>query len=360
MQENITKKQHYVPQMYLRNFSSDKKRVYVYDSVKNEIRLSNIRDICEQNYIYEVRNDKGEFVFPQTINLIEKTFSKVEAEDSAFLGKLLEKIENNTDSRVILSKDEHDSLLGFSLLMVIRNPIVKSVLPEALQISSNLKISTNEEITLAWLMIMTMIEKGFSGIENSRITFLKTTLSTPFITSELPVYFSGNPLQKDFYMPLSSTIAIELGIPDNALIDIYSSDVKNLIPDEVDLCNGKILTRDQRLISNSREWLERNVSFMNDFDNEAINPYTIAHLRLFENMGEWEFFEVTKKFSKLMIFEEKSELFNNKYQSLMKSGINSEESIELISKAIANEFRKIVICNKKPSDELFEECMKGV
>ena len=50
------KKQHYVPQLRLRQFAYDKKQEYVWVLDKNQksIRESRIKDVCEENYFYKI------------------------------------------------------------------------------------------------------------------------------------------------------------------------------------------------------------------------------------------------------------------------------------------------------------------
>lgn len=49
-----TKKQHYVPQSALRRFSEDGERIFVFDKIRKETRIANIRDIAQQRYFYDI------------------------------------------------------------------------------------------------------------------------------------------------------------------------------------------------------------------------------------------------------------------------------------------------------------------
>ena len=51
----ITKKQHYVPRLYLKRFSNPKtKQLYVYDKKIRQVRKSNIDDAGEANHFYDL------------------------------------------------------------------------------------------------------------------------------------------------------------------------------------------------------------------------------------------------------------------------------------------------------------------
>ncbi|MBD2100380.1 DUF4238 domain-containing protein [Leptolyngbya sp. FACHB-261] len=46
-----TKKQHYVPQFYLRRFTVDGKRLYIFDKLKGEVRgPENIENVAQERF----------------------------------------------------------------------------------------------------------------------------------------------------------------------------------------------------------------------------------------------------------------------------------------------------------------------
>lgn len=79
--DTITKKQHFVPQFYLKNFITNK-NLFVFDRQKNSSFECSPKDICYKNYLYESEWQKfnpklGKFISP---NEIEKNFSSEERE----------------------------------------------------------------------------------------------------------------------------------------------------------------------------------------------------------------------------------------------------------------------------------------
>ena len=53
--EQKTKKQHYVPQCYLKAWSfSDKEQIYVYDRITDSIRINSVRDVAAERYFYDI------------------------------------------------------------------------------------------------------------------------------------------------------------------------------------------------------------------------------------------------------------------------------------------------------------------
>lgn len=72
-----TKKQHYVPQVYLRGFSNDGNSIYSsYLGGNPEFNKSvPISSLCVENYLYEFRSKENDLVLT---NHIEKILSKYE------------------------------------------------------------------------------------------------------------------------------------------------------------------------------------------------------------------------------------------------------------------------------------------
>ena len=49
-----TKKQHYVPQSYLKRFAHDSQRLWVFDKVSGIIFKSNVIDVAQKRYFYDL------------------------------------------------------------------------------------------------------------------------------------------------------------------------------------------------------------------------------------------------------------------------------------------------------------------
>ncbi len=99
---DIPKKQHFVPEYYLRRFTDVDENLYVYDQARGKEYESRVRDVCERRYHYEMkavqpRDWHGELILPGKIELrLQKRESKqnkllMEIDRQAEKGRINEK-----------------------------------------------------------------------------------------------------------------------------------------------------------------------------------------------------------------------------------------------------------------------------
>ena len=248
MQEQYTRKQHYVPQVYLRGFSQGQNRVYVYRT-KTGSPISvpvPINEICKKDNLYEIKNNKGEYIYR---NLIEESLCGFEGQFATYK-RLLERksIKENFQTRSFLSKEEKIFWTVYLTLQVMRNPIIlkgtaniiKDELPESTEIDArNLAIATclplfketktedqNAFLYFLSLLINKRLSVGYA--ENDRL-----------FTSDITVHgYSPNTNEFDFvslHFPISSQLILIASDPKsiehyqyNRLIPLSDTDILNL------------------------------------------------------------------------------------------------------------------------------------
>lgn len=142
----ITKKQHYVPQFYLRNWrlSNEKHQVYVYDKEKDCIRINNIEYVASERYFYDIDFDdfftetaveklhaKG-FSWSDEVKRqgIERTFAeKIEKPFAEELSALLEKVKVLTPWHIsnceFLSQEKKKRFSEYLTFQIIRTKSVR-------------------------------------------------------------------------------------------------------------------------------------------------------------------------------------------------------------------------------------------
>lgn len=127
LKEKRAKRQHYIPKMILRRYSSsvetkDNRVIWQYDKKKRVERRVGIKNICCKNNLYEIRDDMGEIV-QDSSNNIEKSFSFLESSWNLILRKI--------EKKVALTRDEIDSLCSMMVLQILRTPeILESMTKE--------------------------------------------------------------------------------------------------------------------------------------------------------------------------------------------------------------------------------------
>jgi hypothetical protein len=188
MSEN--KKQHYVPQFYLKNFSVDGKQIVIYHPDSKKTRLSPISSTCQDKFFYGKDLKFEEFL------------SKFEPKQAEVLKKIID-----TQNVEILSPDEFASLLSFIMLQFTRTKdaklmadnfvelfvqqfikpimkgnaeLMKSVSPGYID---SLKITNPEFYKLTMGTALTMIE----GLSDLKVFLVINKTKQPFISSDSPV-----------------------------------------------------------------------------------------------------------------------------------------------------------------------------
>ena len=136
-----TKKQHYVPRLYLREFAiPNTERIHVYDLNTKTQRINNIMDVAEENRFYEydigeiidnIRVDEFEGISQEDIEIVRDAFDNLEGKigstvEPAF-AEILDNIISKADSltpwlfnnKILLNHQLVLDMMLVVLLMVI-------------------------------------------------------------------------------------------------------------------------------------------------------------------------------------------------------------------------------------------------
>lgn len=250
-EEQLTKRQHYVPRIYLKEFSFDNQKVphvyAVFPKTKASVSVS-IEKICCQSYLYEqiaIDSDSGAHIFAAP-NELEGFFSTIEGRYAAIISKLKSDLQEKNDFE--LAEDEISALKGFMSLLVWRNPIfvhisnavvdklyaqepkyIEHIRNEFPDVPPNVFISHMAHDFLKYQLLISMLAL-FDTMEDSQICIFKTADSS-FITSAMPVsniYGEKNGIKYDLVgMPITPNlflafVDVETPIPKVVPIDEYS------------------------------------------------------------------------------------------------------------------------------------------
>lgn len=132
--EGMTKKQHYIPQVYLRGFSPEYEKgnmispnsrytIYCHDlnAKKQNYKAVPIKSICYSDNLYEVTGSNGEIVLR---NHLEHFFSSVEKMFGEYRRRLENKafIEDNYRTKCFLANDEKVFWVTYIIIQILRMP----------------------------------------------------------------------------------------------------------------------------------------------------------------------------------------------------------------------------------------------
>ena len=273
-EEQITKRQHYVPKAYLKYFSVDEQKtphVYaVFPNGKEPQRVS-IEKICCSSYLYDqiaIDPDTGVQIFAAP-NEIENMFNPVESKYAVIVSKLKADLREKNDYE--LTAEEIGVLKGFLSLQLWRNPIfvhisncivdrlfaqdpgyidyIQNEFPDE---QSNMMIAHLANESLKRFLLLSTIAMA-DTMDESHFCIFRTQDSL-FVTSDMPVvniYGEEQGIQYDLVgMPITPELFV-------AFIDVDCDMPKVL---SIDSCSVRRINSRQRkpkstLISNRKELL---------------------------------------------------------------------------------------------------------
>jgi Protein of unknown function (DUF4238) len=112
------KRQHYVPQSYLKLFSRDKQHLFLYHSESDKFFCSNVKDLCQAKYFYGSDLE------------VENSFGPIEDEQSKVLKKIIDQqsLDNLTDN----------DKLYLSLFLLLQHTRTKQVRDSTIEYTEDL------------------------------------------------------------------------------------------------------------------------------------------------------------------------------------------------------------------------------
>ncbi len=125
----ITKKQHFIPRFYLKNFSDNGKTMYRYDKATENIASVSINSVCYQDNLYEFKDENDNLLY---CNLIENILSTWEHEFSIVINSIKNKAKDkrNCKTNCFLTSKEKEFLSFFITVQNYRDPYYINELEE--------------------------------------------------------------------------------------------------------------------------------------------------------------------------------------------------------------------------------------
>ena len=234
----ITKKQHYIPQVYLRGFSPEYEKdnksvshsrytIYCHDlnSEKQNYKAVPIKSICYRDNLYEVTGSSGEIVL---LNHLEDFFSGIEKMFGEFRSRLERKafIEDNYRIKCFLTNDEKIFWVTYIIIQILRIPQILEIAEKLSREILGEKINIKQAKNIARQFCLPFFKEID---EDSDDAFIINALFEPMknmsfgigvdrhkgiITSDKTVYISAKSFPCDEYdeivFPISSELCLFL------------------------------------------------------------------------------------------------------------------------------------------------------
>lgn len=236
----IARKQHWVPQFYLRHFADSSGRLHAYNKRKGDFLYASSKDLCSKRHLYEVVHSDtagdaaGKHYAP---NLIEGKLSELESRIAPPYDHFLKRHEEGLpEGKEYL--EGKTAICELAANLIVRHPISirnngKPSREAAEELLKSIQLTSYELDLLDWsgwhndsqavvelAATATMLFSDIDTVSVNRIresflakpfSILKTHIISGFVTTSMPVFIIGPEDDSyDFelaYMPLSSEYA---------------------------------------------------------------------------------------------------------------------------------------------------------
>lgn len=287
MENILKKKQHYVPQFYLKSFCDESGKLTAFDPIRKKFKRITPQNICFENNLYETpTSDCNEgSVSYINCNYIENIFGKYEGDFASLQRKILAVGTEKNKNDVILNIDEEKLFFHFIANMLVRNPVsMKKMGIDSLsedfketefyvETTHKLKERGKSEVDSIILCVLKSLcltkEYSNDGLdllieEISKIDYyFLVAKEREFITTDHPVCFESDFFNKtensnSLYMVLSPHVVVQFG---NHSYSKFKRNRMILIPENlVDELNKSIIEKQHYykwIIAHSQSAIEK-------------------------------------------------------------------------------------------------------
>lgn len=212
--KNKNKRQHYVPQFYLREFSCDikKKKIWVHNKNNNKSKRDQIREVGQENFFYELPEEFINSYNHTTTKNVDKyivetqMMGKIDKDGVDFLRPFLRDIHSRGFDKVV-SAEEKEKLYNLMAYQYLRTKKARSAI-SLLQNTQKLKDSYINTLYLHTILKdnQKIVRQAVQYFFNMDLVIFINKTSKPLITSDHPVVQS----KVFYYYPLTPFVLIAL------------------------------------------------------------------------------------------------------------------------------------------------------
>ena len=234
------KRHHYIPRVYLKNFTNSNDKVWVYDKKLKTLKELSTKDTTLEKELYTITDAEGNKDYS-----LEEFFGKIETTASPIINKIINKQvispEEKTqlslfiallDNRTIAAIHNYDKtsceMLTWMKNMRLYHGEFDSLInkmncskDEAMQKINDAKIHLNKETNLKLLIDLAGTSAEYFSLMEWRILYIKNK-DCNFITSDNPLFLLPEKISNDYgygiatpgvqkIIPLTSNIILSIG-----------------------------------------------------------------------------------------------------------------------------------------------------
>lgn len=241
------KRHHYIPRVYLKNFTNSNDKVWVYDKKLKTLKELSTKDTTLEKELYTITDADGNKNYS-----LEELFGKIETIASPIINKIINKqvmsFEEKTqlalfiallNNRTIAAIENYDKtsceMLTWMKNMRLYHGEFDSLInnmkyskEDAIQKIKDVKIHLNKETNLKLLIDLAGTSAEYFSLMEWRILYIKNK-DCNFITSDNPLFLLPEKISNDYgygiatpgvqkIIPLSSNIILSIGDLENIAV----------------------------------------------------------------------------------------------------------------------------------------------
>lgn len=265
----ITKKQHFIPRFYLKNFSDNGKTMYRYDKSTGNIASVSINSACYQDYLYEFKDENDNLCY---CNLIENKLSKWEHEFSIVINSIKNKAKDkrNCKTNCFLTSNEKDILSMFIAIQNYRYPYYLKELEGKYEQEWGDVLEKNSCRNAALIYSLPLYKSFYEVKKHEIISLFKILRNMSFIigfTNNDTFFTSDNPIIMLYENNPNDIVEVTFPLTYNLVLYMFKTE-KSPKSFKNKLCcidKENINTINNHTISRSTRWIFSKVPFGENF-----------------------------------------------------------------------------------------------
>ncbi|WP_424949522.1 DUF4238 domain-containing protein [Deinococcus sp.] len=177
---NRTKKQHYLPQFYLRYFADETENLCVVDAdSEKDYYIVKVRDAAQGRYYYDFAGDEEKQSLENFLGLLE-----------SYIAPEYEKIVAQAEIDIEMTDEQKILILNFVKLQFIRSDWIRKKIPHKIlsEIFKPDHLANSDKLVHAYMIKEGMFLEAFDYLYNFSIRVLKCPKNVEIFTSSFPIF----------------------------------------------------------------------------------------------------------------------------------------------------------------------------